>query len=128
MKKRSVFVTVAQIIITLVGLVGLVYLVALYIPASKVFFTDDANLGDVIATVLAFIPLSLMIGPVVAIFGIIDLVMAVKQRNNPESKDVLSFVFMVFGIILIVLPAAMISSMFMASAASDSSSAIVAII
>ena len=128
MKKRSVFETVAQIIITLVGLVGLVYLVGLYIPASKVFFTDDANVGDVIATVLAFIPLSLMIGPVVAIFGIIDLVMAVKQRNNPESKDVLSFVFMVFGIILIVLPVAMISSMFMASAASDSSSAIVAII
>ena len=84
---------------------------------SKVFFTDDANIGDVIATVLAFIPLSLLIGPVCIIFGIINLIISIQQRKNEETKDVFSLIFLIIGIILIVIPAGMIASMFIASAA-----------
>ena len=128
MKKRSVLATIVQVVSTIGGIVGLVYLVALYIPASKVFFTDDADLGDVIATVLAFIPLSLIIGPVCMIFGIIVLIISIKQRKNPETKDVLSLVFLIFGIIFVVIPAIMISSMFIASAAKGSTESAIRLI
>ena len=116
-KRRSALTTFVQIVATIGGFVGLAYLVALYIPASKVFFTDDANLGDVIATVLAFIPLSLLIGPVCIILGIINLIISIKQRKNEETKDIFSLIFLIISIILIVIPAAMIASMFIASAA-----------
>ena len=128
MKKRSIIVTIIQIVATLGGLVGLTYLIALYIPASKVFYTDEANLGDVLATVFAFIPLSLVVGPVVAIFGIVDVVASAKQRANEETRDVLSLVFLILGIILIVLPVFMIASMFMASASKDSAESAIRLI
>lgn len=117
MKKRSILATFVQVVATLLGIVGMIYLVALYIPASKVFFTDDANIGDVIATVLAFIPLSLIIGPAVMICGLIDLIISIKQRKNEETKDIFSLIFLILGIIFIVIPAIMIASMFIASAA-----------
>lgn len=116
-KRRSLLATIVQVVASVGGIIGFTYLVALYIPASKVFFTDDANLGDVIATVLAFIPLSLLIGPVCIIFGIINLIISIKQRKNEETKDVFSLIFLIIGIILIVIPAGMIASMFIASAA-----------
>lgn len=117
MKKRSIFATFVQVVVTLLGVVGMIYLVALYIPASKVFFTDDANIGDVLATVLAFIPLSLIIGPAVMICGLIDLIISIKQRKNEETKDILSLIFLILGIIFIAIPAIMIASMFIASTA-----------
>ena len=116
-KRRSLLATIVQVVASVGGIIGFVYLVALYIPASKVFFTDDANIGDVIATVLAFIPLSLLIGPVCIIFGIINLIISIQQRKNEETKDVFSLIFLIIGIILIVIPAGMIASMFIASAA-----------
>ena len=117
MKKRSFLTTFIQVFFTLLGIVGMIYLVALYIPASKVFFTDDANIGDVLATVLAFIPLSLLIGPACMICGIIELVISIKQRKSEETKDIFSLIFLIIGIIFIVTPAIMIASMFIASAA-----------
>ena len=118
-KKRSFLDTFVQSIAALAGIVALIYLVALYIPASKVFFTDEANLGEVIATVLAFIPLSFIIGPVCMICGFVDLIVSIKQRKNEETKDVFSLIFLIIGIILIVIPFIMILSMIIASNAKN---------
>ena len=126
-KTRNFFPTLVQTVATLAGLLGLAYLVVIYIPASKVFFTDEATFGDALAAVFVFIPLSLVIGPICAILGIVDVIISAKQRNNEETKDIFSLIFLIVGIIIIVIPAGMIASMFIASAANNNSSSAIAL-
>lgn len=114
-KKRSVSITILQLLFAITGVVGLVYLVALFIPASKVFFTDEADLGEALAACLFYLPLGIIISPVCVLCGIISIVFAAKQRKNEETKDVLSLIFLIIGIVLIVIPVLMFASVFIAS-------------
>lgn len=121
MKKRSFGITFIQILLVVCGIIGLVYLIALYIPVFKVLFTDEANLGDVLTTILFALPFVIILSPVVCVDGIITLVIAARQRKNPEKKDGLALILLILGIVFIVLSVAMLAFI-LAKASGDSGS------
>lgn len=113
MKKRSFGITFVQILFLVLGIIGSAFLVNLFIPAAKVLFTGEGNLGEVIVTILVSLPFIIIFGPIVCICGIVTVIIAIRQRRNPEQKDVLALVFLILGIILIILPILMISLFFL---------------
>ena len=113
-----------QLILGIAGAVGLFFLTYLFIPAARVIFGNEANIGDVIATVLFFLPFVLLISPVVCLIGIITFAIAVRQRKNPDTKDAFSLIMTIYGFILIVLPIAMVSMFFIASRAKETETAL----
>ncbi|MCR5309081.1 MAG: hypothetical protein K6E21_03110 [Bacilli bacterium] len=115
MNKRGTGIFIFQIILAVIGLAGLCFLVYMFIPAAKVLIGKEANLGEVIGTVLLFLPFVIMASPIVSILGIIIFVIALKQRKNPDTKDAFSLIMTIFGLILLITPVVMVALFFIAS-------------
>ena len=122
MKKRTFGITFIQILLIICGIVGLVYLVALFVPVFKVLFTDKADFGDVLATILFALPFIIILSPIVCLDGIITTVIAARQRKDPEKKDALALLFLILGIAFIVLSVVMLAFILLKAAGDSGSS------
>ena len=117
-EKRSTGVIVIQILLASIGYIAFLILLYFFLPTIKVLTADgDADLGEVIATVLLFLPLFIIFTPVCCTLGGIITTVAAIQRKKIATKDAFSLTMVILGIILMIVPAAMLALVFVASAA-----------
>lgn len=114
MINRSKGSEVIQIIIAAIGFCGVFVTALLFSSNIKAIFIDD-NAGGAIAAALLLLPLQLILSAWPAIFGLITFFVALKQRlkiSGTDMKDNFSLVMMIIGIVLVVVPVLMDSSIF----------------
>ena len=114
MKKRSVFISIIQILIVLVGLAALSYVSYFFIFNMNLLGSNEADLGEIIVAFILSLPFQLIISVVSAFAGTLTVIIASAQRHNEETKDKFSLVMVIIGIVLIALPIIMDALLFIA--------------
>ena len=102
MKKRSVFGTIFQILIAVIGTLGAVAVTYLFSGNLDLITNEEAGLG--VLGILLLIPIQIIVSVIPMVFGLVGTIFAIGQRRKPETKDAFSLVMLILSIVQLVLP------------------------
>lgn len=114
--KRSALSLFFEILLLVLDAIGLTILFYFFIPTAKALFGGVDDFGELLALILLFLPMFIIIAPVVSILGIILTVVGVKEKRKPEVKDGFSLVILIVGILTIVITIVMAGIVFIPTA------------
>ena len=114
--KRSALSLFFEILLLVLDAIGLTILFYFFIPTAKALFGGVDDFGELLALILLFLPMFIIIAPVVSILGIILTVVGVKEKRKPEVKDGFSLVILIVGIVTILITIVMAGIVFIPTA------------
>lgn len=101
MENKSKGPKVVQILFSIIGIIGLGWLIFLFAGCMKDMSADAA--ATILAIIILF-PLALIISLVPVIAGAVVLPVSIHQRKKEEVKTKFSLTMLIIGIALIALP------------------------
>lgn len=102
-QKRSIITTIIQIVLLVVGFIGLVFVTIFFLPIFKLMCETQASFGEAIGSIFSLL-LQIIYSPIPIIAGLILTIVSIYQLKKRNPKDRFEIVMLILGIVIFVLP------------------------